>query len=207
MSDNYKLRVTPLLSGLQGDSEYDAKSEKEVAELEIEFIELERQAFPYEYLKSGVTIFEIEFEKNLIQFALSRKISLLNPDWRDQAMQLAATEHPDLDPRKRPRGRPRKTEPLSVLFGRALGHNLEESATDLGAVEFVQAHFREHSGKEISDAAACRVIVAMGIRLPGITQRNPSDDYFVSQVRKLQNRVSRQRQLVGRPKRRITKKP
>ncbi len=206
MSDKDKLRVTPLLSGLQGDSEYDAKSEKEAADLEIEIIELEQQAFPYEYLKSGVTVFEIEFEKNLIQFALSRKISLLNPDWRDQAMQLAATEHPDLDPLKRPRGRPRKTEPLLVLFGRAFGHNLEEMPTDLGAVEFVQAHFREHSGREISDAAACRVIVAMGISLPGITQRDPDNGYFPSEVRKLQNRVSRQRKLVGRQKRRILKK-
>ena len=206
MSDKDKLRVTPLLSGLRGDSGYNAKWEAEAAKLEIEIIELDQQLSPYKYLKSGVTIFDVKFEKNLIQFALKRKISLLNPDWRDQAMQQAATEHPDLNPLKRPRGRPRKTEPLSVLFGRAFGHNLEETPTDLGVVESLQAWVRERRRREVSDALACYIIVAVGIPLPGITQRDPDSGYFSNEVRKLQNRVSRQRKLVGRPKRRILKK-
>lgn len=64
---------------------------------------------------------EILFRRKLLAFARRRKIAVnSNGAWFFAALHTAASEHPDLDIRKRKRGRPQKIEMaglLAALFG------------------------------------------------------------------------------------------
>ena len=180
------------------DDKYDSEFERIIADYLIYSLNIKNLSLEKPLLFGNSLQYDTVFEERLITFALKRKISLLNPGWRDRAVNLAAREHPELNP-KRP-GRRKKS--LIELIP-------DENPPELVAVERIQKLARERDGREVSDVEACRQIVAgvSGIDLPGITHWRPGDTHFNEVVNSLKTKVSRQRQMVGRPKRRVTKNP
>ena len=204
MREKGKRGPNALIASLTEGDDYDPDCERYLADIHL--FNLSHARSSSEKLENKGLSFgpnpileNIIFEENLVEFALTRQISFKNPDWRDRALNLAAHEHPQLDPAKRNRGRPKKVKNLAAVIS-------EQNPIELRLVEKLEAGALEHFSMELSDTEACRIIVASGFQLPGVIQRDPDSGYFFNEVRKLQNRVSRQRKLVGRPKRRISKK-
>jgi hypothetical protein len=142
----------------------------------------------------GSTSFEVqalEFRKRLIQFALSRRIPLANPQWEYTALKAAATEHPDLQPIKK-RGRPVK-KITGGLVPFSVPSNNEKEARDWVKVIDEKNKILRRSGKKIiSDRKVAQALAR---------QKGGGDSVVAANTQVFANRISGARAALARPKR------
>lgn len=152
---------------------------------------LERKSFE---ARSSVSVWnwslenqKLKFEQNLIRFARNRRISFVDSDWRQRAVLAAAYEHKELDPTKRPRGRPASKSGAGLI-----PIEPDDGRNELTFVTAIKKAIERQTGKPPSWAKACRVAVMLEAKASGISL-HPDEREFHSRVHTLRTRVSEQR--------------
>lgn len=114
-------------------------------------------------------------DEKLSEFAAKRKIDTTAEDWRLLAICEAAAKHPELDPYKRKRGRPRKKSggvDMDKIYAMAVD-KIKENAK------------KEGGPNKMTDAEAIRRFVRL--ERPNIRD---DDTQFTTRVNQLKNKVS-----------------
>jgi hypothetical protein len=151
-------------------------------------IELSRPKFsPGSHALHGAFKFD-ETKRDLLKvdFAVSRRINLSDPDWRQNVVSRAANEHPELDTNRKRKGRPAK--PTGTGYGLFARHYSRDERADeiAAAIEAYRQEFpQKHPGKRVPSVR--RVIQDILIRGG---EGQPGERIFDARVKQWQNRIS-----------------
>lgn len=122
-----------------------------------------------------------------LEFALSRDIQLSKSDWLLAVVYCAAAEHPELNVRRRGKGRPKRIRPTGLLSGYFPD---DQEADDLiPMIEEFQIKFCDrHPGQK---KPSVKKILEFTLENDG--RGKVGERLFDNEVRKLENRISRAR--------------